>query len=61
MELTPRYKAERHRRIATESVALAMDAQEERSLALLIDTAIESSQLARKAADQVDPAAGRVR
>jgi hypothetical protein len=54
MELAPRYRAERHRRQARESLALAMEAHEQRSLALLIDTAIESNRLAREAARQAD-------
>lgn len=50
MELSPKYKAERHRRQARDSMSLAMKAREERSLALLIDTAVENFQMAREAA-----------
>ena len=49
MELTPPYKAERFGRQARDSVALAMKARGERSLALLIDTAIEMNRAASEA------------
>jgi len=46
MELSAKYRAERHRREAEDSLRLAMKAHGERALALLIDTAIESRQQA---------------
>jgi hypothetical protein len=49
MELAPTYRAARHRRQAIESLELAMKAHNERSLALLIDTAIESCGKAKQA------------
>ena len=48
MELTPRYRAQRHRAHVKDSLTLAMKTQQQRSLAMLIDTAIESR---RKAAE----------
>jgi hypothetical protein len=48
MELSPRYRARRHRAVANDSLTLAMKTQQQRSLAMLIDTAIESR---RKAAE----------
>ncbi len=49
MELSAKYRAERHRRAAEDSLKLAMRASGERSLALLIDTAIESRRQASAA------------
>lgn len=48
MELSPRYRARRHRALVNDSLTLAMKTQQQRSLAMLIDTAIESR---RKAAE----------
>jgi hypothetical protein len=59
MELTPRYQAERYRRQARDSVALAMKARGERSLALLIDTAIEMNRMAREARRRLGREDGR--
>ena len=42
MNLLPEYRARRHRQEAADSLTLAMKATGERSVALLIDTAIES-------------------
>lgn len=42
MELTPRYRARRHREHLRDSLTLAMKTAHPRSLAMLIDTAIES-------------------
>ncbi|MCW3798293.1 hypothetical protein OMW55_10815 [Sphingomonas sp. BN140010] len=48
MDLAAKYRAERHRRAAEDSLKLAMRASGEGSLALLIDTAIESRRQARE-------------
>lgn len=48
MELSPHYRARRHRALVNDSLTLAMKTQQQRSLAMLIDTAIESR---RKAAE----------
>lgn len=42
MQLSPEYRARRYREDARDSLLLAMKARDERALALLIDTAIES-------------------
>ena len=52
MDLSPEYKAERLRQQAADSLSLAMRASHERSLALLIDTAIESRRRERIAREQ---------
>lgn len=59
MKLSPKYRAERHRRDAADSVALAMKTHGERSLALLIDTAIESRRQERAACQEERHAARR--
>jgi len=57
MLLSAKYRAERHRRAANDSLKLAMKTNGERSLALFIDTAIESRRQAsaaeREAASQL--------
>jgi hypothetical protein len=49
MELAPLYRARRHRRHVADSISLALKAETPNSLALLIDTAIESQQMAHEA------------
>ena len=61
MELSPRFKVEEARQQARDSLTLAMKAHEERSLALLIDTAIESSRTARDASRLGEPERGELR
>lgn len=46
MELAPAYRVLRHRRQLAQSIDLALKAQAPASVALLIDTAIESQQQA---------------
>ena len=48
MELSPQYRAQRHRAHVKDSLTLAMKTRQQRSLAMLIDTAIEAR---RKAAE----------
>ncbi len=54
MELTPRYRARRHRAHVNDSLTLAMKTRQQRSLAMLIDTAIESCRKATEAEREVD-------
>ena len=49
VELAPSYRALRHRRQVADSLDLAMKTKAAASLALLIDTAIESQQQAAEA------------
>lgn len=58
MELSPRFRAHRYRAHARDSLTLAMKTAHPRSLAMLIDTAIESRAKAleaeREAESQLD-------
>ncbi|WP_205481109.1 hypothetical protein [Sphingomonas arenae] len=49
MELSPQYRARRFRTHERDSIELAMKTRQTRSLAMLIDTAIESHQKAVEA------------
>ena len=53
MELTPQYRARRHRAHVDDSLSLAMKTHQQRSLAMLIDTAIESCRKAAEAEQEV--------
>lgn len=52
MELAPRFRAERLRRQVRDSINLALRATSMPSLALLIDTAIETRRAARAAEEE---------
>jgi hypothetical protein len=52
MELAPRYRAERLRQQVRDAIDLALKATSVASLALLIDTAIETRRAARAAEDE---------
>lgn len=53
MELSPRYRAERHRAHVHDSLTLAMKTSQPQSLAMLIDTAIESRRMAVEAEAEI--------
>jgi hypothetical protein len=54
MQLSPVYRAARHRDNVRDSLKLAMKADDERALALLIDTAIESRRCEQQAQQEAD-------
>ncbi len=54
MKLAPKYQAQRYGRQVQDSVTLAMKTRSEQSLALLIDTAIESRAKQRLAESEVE-------
>lgn len=54
MILSPEYRARRHHQDARDSLKLAMKARDERALALLIDTAIDSRRQEERARREVE-------